>query len=1093
MNEMNTKQSVPSKNMDEELDIYLSYADLLLKYSRNPEIEISNGKLKDHEGHSPIYYFKIGLETYRDLKNIRVIYFFKYGKKPYECDIISLEKDHLELRISDFPTENKTIEKGDIVINLRFIIERQKEALEKLKNPEYEKQRNIIFGNTSMSGGVSVECVFKKENLNDEQKEAIEHAVGVKDIYLIWGPPGTGKTTVAPEITGNYIRMQKEKGNDKPKILVCSYTNAAVDNIAKTLFDDFKLMIVRFGKSTTLKGKYKEICLENILKKENGKIDEELMKKEEEFYRNKRKLELEEKKYAKPIDNINVEKEELKSRIDKIDRNITSLKKQKQKREQQLIMNYFKKKRNEINNRIAQNSTKCEKLKENGLLVIEQIDKTKSEITQINKKIIDIRENINSLKKEEIENEETIKIVELYLEMTNKNLISAFFTKNIFKFTNPIYNRYKREIKKLKIENMNFREIESLYSELIEDNEVTKAAITEKRNESKVTKEKHEKKKDEFENLKAKCASLKKEILEIKSKIEKDKKEYEIIDEKISSEPTQLTDTESEEIEELKDKKLSDINNALNEQTKNHEIIVKKLNYLESYGKTLSNNLKDIKQKIKDIIELFDFVKSEIEKKKNELISKILHEKTIIATTNMMVCNKPLRDIDFDIVIMDEAGAINLLGAVTPLLRTKKVVFLGDHKQLPPVIVKNAPEMINFLKEHPELEKSIFEIFWNRCPDKENENMLVMLKKQYRMRKEISKFVSDNFYNGKLEYVEPDKSEVKYTLKENDDPVLDIRYPMLCLLNSFHTKYTNNKSGYCNGERMLINKIIQSFKDTYGEDIADKIAIITPFKEQANRIKREMPDIECGTVHTFQGQEKEVIIYSTVKYHPNADRMFGPLLDTSKSKSAKNLLNVAVSRAKEKFVIIGCRKLFSNVELYDELFKYIKKLNGIKLPEELKEKYVIKNFCKMCNEPIENKYEYCYTCNIIARTRTFIEDKPRKYKAKDGDLLRSSYEVRIDDWFCDNDIYHEVEKQLPFAENLYCDWFLPKKDMFTQDIYVEYWGLMENKEYEKHRKAKEELYRKHELTLLSIEPDDMKALGDVLKRKLRRFLVKKKK
>jgi len=142
-------------------------------------------------------------------------------------------------------------------------------------------------------------------------------------------------------------------------------------------------MIIFVGCVKTLKGQYKEICLASILKKEKGEIDEELMTKEAEFNRKKTKLEVEEKKYA------NVEEEELKSRIDKIDRNITTIKKQKQKREKQLIMNYFKKKRNENKNRIAQNSTKCEKLKENGLLVIDQIAKKKSEINQRNKKIID--------------------------------------------------------------------------------------------------------------------------------------------------------------------------------------------------------------------------------------------------------------------------------------------------------------------------------------------------------------------------------------------------------------------------------------------------------------------------------------------------------------------------------------------------------------------------------------------------------------------------------------------------------------------------------------------------------------------------------
>jgi superfamily I DNA and/or RNA helicase len=119
--------------------------------------------------------------------------------------------------------------------------------------------------------------------LNSEQKQAIEYAVGVRDVYLIWGPPGTGKTTIVPEIVSNYIRLHLE-GNQK--ILVCSYTNTAVDNVVKKLFDDerFRNSIVRFGDSTLTK-EYKEVRFDEQLKKKRKGIEKGILERIQQLQR----------------------------------------------------------------------------------------------------------------------------------------------------------------------------------------------------------------------------------------------------------------------------------------------------------------------------------------------------------------------------------------------------------------------------------------------------------------------------------------------------------------------------------------------------------------------------------------------------------------------------------------------------------------------------------------------------------------------------------------------------------------------------------------------------------------------------------------
>jgi hypothetical protein len=114
---------------------------------------------------------------------------------------------------------------------------------------------------------------------------------------------------------------------------------------------------------------------------------------------------------------------------------------------------------------------------------------------------------------------------------------------------------------------------------------------------------------------------------------------------------------------------------------------------------------------------------------------------------------------------------------------------------------------------------------------------------------------------------------------------------------------------------------------------------------------------------------------------------------------------------------------------------------------------------------------------------------PRNYNAEDTHLLRSSEEVRIDDWFHRNRDRigeHEVERRVPLNRLMYCDWFLPR-----WNIYVEYWGLTNEEWYRKARRVKERLYEQANLDLRSIEPEDMRNLDEILRYKFRDILERR--
>jgi very-short-patch-repair endonuclease len=94
-------------------------------------------------------------------------------------------------------------------------------------------------------------------------------------------------------------------------------------------------------------------------------------------------------------------------------------------------------------------------------------------------------------------------------------------------------------------------------------------------------------------------------------------------------------------------------------------------------------------------------------------------------------------------------------------------------------------------------------------------------------------------------------------------------------------------------------------------------------------------------------------------------------------------------------------------------------------------------------------------------------------------MVRSNGEVRIDDWLSENKIEHIYEQKLPISHLLYCDWYLPK-----YNVYIEFWGSIHSIDEGAKRKYKEKVYKKNGFKLINLENDDLLNLNDRLNHEL---------
>ncbi len=296
---------------------------------------------------------------------------------------------------------------------------------------------------------------------------------------------------------------------------------------------------------------------------------------------------------------------------------------------------------------------------------------------------------------------------------------------------------------------------------------------------------------------------------------------------------------------------------------------------------------------------------------------EIFESARVVASTLVGSDNAVLKGRRFTTLYIDEAGQALEAACWIAIRKADRVIFAGDHCQLPPTVKSVEAERAG-------LSRSLMESVVDKC-----RSAVELLTVQYRMNEAIMRFSSDWFYGGRLQAAE----EVKCR------GILDFDSPVEWLDTSemdFSEKYVSATGGRVNpdeGEFMLdsLDAYIKRIGEKRVEDENLDFAVISPYKAQVswlrrnakkrNVLRRLKGKIAINTIDGFQGQERDVVFISLVR--SNDDGKIGFLSDLRR-------MNVAMTRARMKLVIIGSAATLTRHPFYEKLFLSQKKENGVK-------------------------------------------------------------------------------------------------------------------------------------------------------------------
>ena len=309
--------------------------------------------------------------------------------------------------------------------------------------------------------------------------------------------------------------------------------------------------------------------------------------------------------------------------------------------------------------------------------------------------------------------------------------------------------------------------------------------------------------------------------------------------------------------------------------------------------------------------------------------AELFGEARVIASTLVGSANRLLHGMRFTSLFIDEAAQALEAACWIPMRRVSRVILAGDHCQLPPTI-KSLAAM------HGGLDKTLMQRIAENHPE-----VVTLLRVQYRMNEQIMRFSSDWFYGGKVEsapsvrhrgILDYDNPIVWIDSKDTLPSPADENTEPETVSNRYHEEFIGESFGRINKpEAELTLATLQELFDKIGrarilEERID-VGIISPYRAQVQYLRQLIRRreyykpyrslISVNTVDGFQGQERDIIIISLVR--SNEQGQIGFLRDLRR-------MNVAITRARMKLIIIGDVETLTKHKFYKRLHEFIEEI-----------------------------------------------------------------------------------------------------------------------------------------------------------------------
>lgn len=346
--------------------------------------------------------------------------------------------------------------------------------------------------------------------------------------------------------------------------------------------------------------------------------------------------------------------------------------------------------------------------------------------------------------------------------------------------------------------------------------------------------------------------------------------------------------------EKVLNKLLKDNINRIKENTVRHSNgnIQKELQALQN----------DFKEQLQHITSKMSFnTATRKENKDAQLASLFTNNIRLIFGTLLGISSwKNFRDTSFDIVIVDEAGRATLSELLVPCVKARRLILVGDHKQLAPVI---DDEVIEKIEDKNEAKTSFFQRLFERIQNVDRENLLHTLTYNYRAERRICDLYSKAFYDGALKTLDKVNNLKKHQLNFRSSVVW---YDTGMLPDKQDKQKGTGKINYCNA-KCIANVLNRIKREMDGKNLKYDIGIITPYKAQKELLDSRLQPrknfrscvVDIGTVDSFQGSDRDIIIYDCVRAAQHNGKAKIDFIADEKR------LNVSLSRAKKLLVIVG--------------------------------------------------------------------------------------------------------------------------------------------------------------------------------------------